>query len=120
MEAFASEEQHNKQVDRLLKQPGKIIIDKTESLEGRISCSTQPIFFNRDGRIIATPDGVLFGKYGDIYIFEYKTMGHSKRAHDQLLMYHRIVRQQFNEKARLLYVSEGLNGAPYKVKEFRI
>lgn len=119
MTAFASEEQHNKQVNNLLNHPEKIVIDKTETLEHRISMSCSPRFFNKKGRIISTPDGLLFGRWGDIYLFEYKTSGHRKKAYHQLQKYFKNVQEQFGERARLFYITGGLNGEPYKTIEVR-
>ena len=108
-------EYHNKQVKRLNIDPSKLVIDRNGSHElSDVVMSGEMNFFDENS-LIAQPDGVLFGKYGDVYVFEYKIRGNRRRARVQLLTAFEHLRKHMGVRARLFYVSGRFPG--YKTEE---
>lgn len=110
MTGFASEEFHNKGVDYLNSHPAKLIIDRNGShcLTDIVLAGEMNMFdVNSHNPLpIGKPDGVLFGKYGDIYVFEYKPSGgHRKRALEQLRRAQEHFQRYFQVRSRMFYIS---------------
>lgn len=116
--SFASEEYHNKQVKRLLIQPKQLILDRNGDHELSDIVASGTMNFFDEGRLIAQPDGVLFGKWGDIYVFEYKSQGHRGRAIKQLEIARSHIKKCTGENARCFYIKGDLGN--YNIEEVHL
>ena len=74
-----SEEQHNKRLEKLIKNPEIIISDE-------LYFSTKEInFYREDGNLHSEPDMIAFTRQGELYLIEYKcSSGRRDKGIEQL------------------------------------
>lgn len=100
------EKYHDVQVESINLYPQQVIIDKNgdHCLNDVVAAGTMN-FFDEKHSLIAQPDGVLFGKNGDVYVFEYKTGGHKYKATEQLRIAFEHIQKYSGIRPRLFYIT---------------